>query len=197
VAQSDRDKWNQIYADRESAWREGRKLELGAPSSFWAEIEDRLPRSGRALDLAGGTGRHALAMARRGLSATVADISDAGLRVAEAAAGGAGLQLETLRVDLDAGLPAGPWRFVFVHHFLDRQLIRGVAEVLEPGGFFAMCHPTRRNLERHERPSARYLLQEDELAGLLDEAGLEVLSLSEEWTAEGRHEARALAKRRE
>lgn len=50
-----------------------------APSAILAELDALLPRSGGALDLGGGAGRNALALARRGLDVTLADISPVGL----------------------------------------------------------------------------------------------------------------------
>jgi 2-polyprenyl-3-methyl-5-hydroxy-6-metoxy-1,4-benzoquinol methylase len=194
VAEADRNKWNRIYAERERAWRTEEGPELSKPSSFWSQIEGHLPHSGRALDVAGGAGRHAIAMARHGLDVTLADVSEVGLHLAEAAAERAGQTFETLCLDLDAGLPDGPWQLIFVHHFLDRALLLSAASALQPGGLLAICHPTVRNLERHSRPSERFLLQEGELAALLERAQLQLIEVREEWGPEGRHEARALAR---
>jgi ubiquinone/menaquinone biosynthesis C-methylase UbiE len=49
-------------------------------------LDDLLPRRGRALDVAGGTGRHALWLARRGLDTTLADVPQVALEKAAAAA---------------------------------------------------------------------------------------------------------------
>jgi hypothetical protein len=52
---------------------------------------------------------------------------------------------------------------------------------------------TRTNLERHERPGPRYLLDDGELRSLLD--GLELLVYRERWNLDGRHTADAIAVR--
>jgi hypothetical protein len=53
--------------------------------------------------------------------------------------------------------------------------------------------PTRRNLERHAHPSARFLLEEGELGRLAEDLG--VLRLEEGWSSSGRYEARLLARK--
>jgi tellurite methyltransferase len=65
--------------------------------------------------------------------------------------------------------------------------------VLAPDGLLVFAQPTRSNLQRHPHPSARFLLEDGELPRLLQ--GLEVVSYSEGWTDEGRHEARLVASR--
>jgi tellurite methyltransferase len=64
---------------------------------------------------------------------------------------------------------------------------------LAEDGMLAICHPTRTNLERHEKPSARFLLDEGELRDLLGD--LSLLEYEESWGKDGRHEARMLASR--
>lgn len=76
MSRRDREKWNARYAG--SAVEES--LE---PDPFLPNILERLPTSGRALDLAGGSGRHALFLAKLGLDVTLVDISTRGLSQAE------------------------------------------------------------------------------------------------------------------
>ena len=65
------------------------------PDPFVIEVCSSL-KPGRALDLAGGAGRHALWLAQRGWNATLADVSDEGLAIAGRRAEEAGVTL-TLR----------------------------------------------------------------------------------------------------
>ena len=58
---------------------------------------------------------------------------------------------------------------------------------------FVVTHPTRRNLQRHARPPAQYLLEDGELLSLIEE--LEVLQHEEGWLADGRHDALVVARR--
>jgi uncharacterized protein YndB with AHSA1/START domain len=183
--ETDRELWNARYAARE---------ERSAPSPFLDQLGDLVPRSGRALDLAGGAGRHALWLARRGLEVTLADVSDVAIGLAEAAARAQGLALATVRVDLLASAPPpGPWDLVLCTYFLHRPLFALFPHLLAPGGVLVFSHATRKNLERHPRPGPDHLLDDGELASLV--RGLEVLRLEEGWTESGRHEARLVARR--
>jgi tellurite methyltransferase len=189
VAGDERRRWNARFAARWAA--EGADA-LAEPSAF---VEDLLERvsPGRTLDLGGGGGRNAVALARAGFEVTVADISPVGLALARERGETAGVPLHTVEVDLDdEPPPAGPWDLILVNHFLHRVAYRRLPELLAEGGVLAICHPTRRNLERHERPSARFLLEEGELRNFA--TGLTVLAYDESWSREGRHEARLLAR---
>jgi tellurite methyltransferase len=185
MARADRDRWNARYAEKAAA---------SAPSPFLEALDGLLPRRGRALDVAGGAGRHALWLARRGLDVTLADVSDVALGQSAAAAAAEGLRLETVLVDLEeAPLPAGPWDLVLCTYFLHRPLLAAAPAALAPGGLLVVAHATRRNLERHPRPGPGHLLEDGELPSLL--GGLELLRLEEGWLEAGRHEARAVARR--
>lgn len=186
MAVGDRERWNARYAE------EG---EPPAPSAFLVSIEALLPARGRALDVAGGSGRNALWLARRGLDVTLADVSDVGLEKAARAAAAAGVALATVRVDLEtAPPPAGPWDLVVCTYFLHRPLLAAIPAVLAPGGLLVVAHATRTNLTRHPRPGPGHVLDDGELPRLI--RGLEVLSSEEGWLESGRHEARILARRR-
>jgi tellurite methyltransferase len=51
-----------------------------------------------------------------------------------------------------SGMPGGQWDLVLIHHLLARGLFAEIPAVLAPGGILVFCQPTRRNLERHDRP---------------------------------------------
>ncbi|EYF07292.1 class I SAM-dependent methyltransferase [Chondromyces apiculatus] len=184
----DRIRWN-------ARWRERGQghPEPDPPSSLVTARADLLPTRGRALDIAGGAGRHALWLARRGLDVTLVDISEVALDLAQRAAGQAGLPLHTLQRDLEREpLPEGPWDLILCFHYLQRSLFPRIPALLAPGGVFLIVHQTHGNLLRHERPSARFLLADGELPTLVGLALREV-HYEEGWLAEGRHEAVLLA----
>jgi 2-polyprenyl-3-methyl-5-hydroxy-6-metoxy-1,4-benzoquinol methylase len=180
MAEGDRERWNASWAGREP----------GAPSPFLVEHEALLPGAGRALDVAGGNGRNAIWLARRGLDVTLVDVSDQALAMADPS-------LTRVRLDLDVEpLPAGPFDVVVCVHFLDRAHRGQYVERLGPGGLLIAAQPTLRNLERHARPSARFLVAEGEMEAWVRGEGLEVVVAREGWNAEGRHEAEVIARRR-
>ena len=164
------------------------------PDPFVVAQATRLPRTGCALDVAGGAGRHAIWLARRGLDVTLIDVSDEACALATKRADTAGVAVAVVRTDLDVDpLPPGRWDVVLVVRYLDREVIAAAPDLLAPGGLFVFTQPTLRNLERHDRPERPWLLEPGELAGLV--RGLrdvEVVELTEGWTPEGRHEARVV-----
>lgn len=184
MAQGDREKWNDRFRD----------AEMSGPSPFLAGLDGLLPRRGRALDVAGGTGRHALWLARRGLEVTLADVSEVALERAAHAARAEDLSLATVRLDLKAApLPPGPWDLILCTYFLHRPIFADLVAALAPGGWLVAAHATRTNLQRHSRPGPDYLLEDGELPTLV--SGLEVVRFDEGWLESGRHEARIAARK--
>ncbi len=128
----DREKWNEKYRGRA-----GRALD--PPDAFvLAQLDDPgLGPPGRALDLAAGTGRHALELARRGWRTCAFDVSDVGLEILDRRAAEAGLEVETRVVDL-LGLArprdVDPFDLIVAVNFLDRWLLGQLADWVRPGG---------------------------------------------------------------
>lgn len=182
MSSADREKWNAKWRERGSP---------GDPSSFVRSLDAILPRAGRALDVAGGAGRHAIWLARRGLSVVLCDISPEGLRVAREAA--VGLPVTTLELDLDVDpLPRGPFDVILCFHFLDRRVYGALPALLAPGGLLVAVQATRINLERHPSPGAPFLVEPGELPTLVH--GLDLVLSEEGWLDESRHEARLVAR---
>lgn len=186
MAAGDRGRWD-------ARWAAAASPEVAEPSGFLRSLDDLLPRAGRALDVAGGAGRNALWLARRGLAVTLVDVSPVALERAHLVATAAGLGLELLAHDLDDGaLPSGPFALVLSLDFLSRPLFAAFPAALGPDGLLVYAQPTTRNLERHAHPSARFLLGEGELPALVRD--LEVLRYEEGWF-DDRHEARLVARK--
>ena len=185
MSSDDRSKWNARYGAQEA---------LSPPAPFLDALDDLLPRRGRALDVAGGSGRHALWLARRGFDVTIADVSDVALERAVAAARLAGLSLRPVQVDLETSpLPDGPWDLILCTYFIHRPLFTAFAAALAPGGWLVVAHATRSNLQRHSRPGPDHVLEDGELPALV--RGLEVIRSEEGWLESGRHEARIVARK--
>lgn len=181
-------RWNARHAAAVGAAR--------APAALVTECAQLLPTTGRGVDVAGGRGRHALWMARRGLDTTLVDVSTVALDIAAAAATAQGLSLRTEQRDLErSGPPPTVFDFILVVDYLHRPLLGPLAEALRPGGVLMVVHPTMANLRRHPHPSARFLLHEGELGTLLAKTGLRVLQYDEGLRADGRHVARIVASR--
>lgn len=139
MSHEDRERWNAKYAARPAR-------SPGAPSTWLEQLLPRLPRGGRALDLAAGDGANALLLASRGWKVTAVDISPVGLALGRRVAGA--LRIEWVEADLDDYLPAGPYDLITCFRYLDRQRLGPiVAAALAPGGLIAVETFNRRVLE--------------------------------------------------
>ncbi|MFV9673246.1 MAG: class I SAM-dependent methyltransferase [Acidimicrobiia bacterium] len=166
------------------------------PAAFvTVELAPLLEPPGRALDLAGGAGRHAIWLAERGWDTTMIDTSEVAIDLASERARAADVDLRLVHSDLTAEmLPDGPWNLVLLVHYLQRDLFPPAIEHLVNDGVIAFSIATVRNLERRERPPLPYLLDEGEAPSLVD--GLQIIHYAEGWSVEDRHEARVVAKKR-
>lgn len=182
MARADREKWDARYANEPDDAR-------AAPA--WLD-ELGLPRQGRALDVAAGSGRVALWAARRGLTVTAVDVSPVGLARARERARAQGLSVRTIELDLEAEpLPEGPVELITCFHYRQPSLWPAMRERLAPGGLLVAELLTVENLERHEQPSRRWLAEPGELRGYAE--GLEIVLADEGWR-EDRHAARLVAR---
>src|SRR5262245_4480723 len=126
----DRQKWDTKYS-AEVAPRE--------PSAIFQELSRHLPTNGRALDVAGGAGRNAIWLARRGLDVTIADVSARGLALASERAAEAGVRITTAVADLQDGpFPTGPWDLILSVCYLWRPLFEIYPHALAPGGLLVV-----------------------------------------------------------
>lgn len=164
------------------------------PSPFLLSLDGSLPRKGRALDVAGGTGRHAIWLARRGLEVALVDVSPVGVSLAREAATAAGVRIDARVADLETTpFPAGPWDLVVSFYYLWRPIFAAYIANLSPGGLLVVAQSTRTNLQRHQRPAERFLLADGELPSLIP--GLDIVHYQEGWLQQGRHEAQIVARK--
>ena len=174
MAEHDADRWDAKY--------EGRPMPTAGPTSALARLEAWLPVDGRALDVAGGDGAQAVWLAQRGLHVTLCDVSAVALDRARTLAARSGVALDTVRTDLETDpLPRGPWDVVVCTNYLQVSLWGAVARALAVGGVALWAHPTVANLERHAKPSARFLLEPGRGRATFEEAGLTILHAEETW----------------
>ena len=154
---SDRERWNAKFLAGE-----GQSLE---PDPFVIEVCAGLA-PGRALDLAGGAGRHALWLARHGWDATLADVSDEGLAIAGKRAEEARLTLTFRRESAGETLAwaAGqPFDLVVVVWCLLREQFPALPSALAPGGMLLYKTRTSDHVRYTEGHSLHTALQPGEL----------------------------------
>jgi tellurite methyltransferase len=132
-------------------YREGSHSSL-TPDPFLVDAYEKFvapffPSGERALDLAGGVGRHALFLAERGWEVTLVDISTAALEQARAEAEKRGLQITMQRADLtETVLPAASFDLVLNFFYLERQLFSQMEAALKAGGVLIFKTYTREQL---------------------------------------------------
>jgi tellurite methyltransferase len=151
------------------------------PASIVCELLPLLP-SGPALDVACGTGRHALMLAARGQHATAIDFSTVALDILEARARRVGAPvhrgesiqeggrprkggLELVHADLERMiLPERSFDLILCVQYLQRDLFPQMARALRPNGVLLMETFTRAQLEFAGGPrNPAYLLETGEL----------------------------------
>jgi tellurite methyltransferase len=185
MSEFDRTKWDGKYTQGAPS----------DPSAVLVGLDRFLPREGLALDVAGGGGRHGIWLAKRGLDATIADVSPVGLSLAKQRAIEAEVTLETILTDLEEeGLPAKQWDLIVSVCFLWRPLFKQYAAALRPGGKLVVIQPTKTNLQRNDRPPEAFLLEDGELSELVPE--LHILHFVEGWSDDGRYDAVLVAERK-
>ncbi|RMG91486.1 MAG: class I SAM-dependent methyltransferase [Chloroflexi bacterium] len=125
----DAKRWNRRYAEEGEAWLQD------APRPLLLHYAHLLPRQGLALDAAAGVGRQGLFLAERGLQVIALDISEVGLRLAQAAAKARGVRLETAVYDLShLWLPPHTFDVILNFRFLERHTFAIYRQSLKPGG---------------------------------------------------------------
>ena len=133
---------------------------------------DLLPR-GLALDVAAGTGRHSLMLARAGFNVVAIDYAEPALRTLQSIARAEGLPVWPLVADLSAfPLPRGRFDTILHLNFLDRALVPRLIDALRPDG--AMLFDTfliDQAVSGHPR-NPDFLLAHYELRELLGELDL-------------------------
>ena len=124
----DKDKWDSKYKADEYI--------TGKEPSYWLQANvSLLTKKGKALDIAGGEGRNSVFVASKGYDVTCLDISENGLRKAQALAQEKNTKIKTLLADLDSShLKENEYALVLCFNFLDRSLFSGIRKTLKPGG---------------------------------------------------------------
>jgi tellurite methyltransferase len=149
----------------------------GLPEPFFEEVLPLLPR-GLALDVAAGSGRHSLAMARAGLRVVAVDHSIVALGILREAGHAAGLCVWPLAAELEnLPMPAEKYDLVVNINFLDRTIVPTLKRALKPGGLmlFDTFLVDQATLGHPRNPD--YLLGRYELHAMLD--GFELLRYRE------------------
>jgi SAM-dependent methyltransferase len=120
--------WDERYRRGEHSPREPTPLLCHA-------VENLTP--GRALDLACGTGRHAIFLAEHGWNVTAVDSSRVAIQILQQRASEAGITVDALVADLEGGefkIEPETYDLVCIFYYLQRDLFPEIRAGVKPGG---------------------------------------------------------------
>ncbi|MCH8990304.1 MAG: class I SAM-dependent methyltransferase [Acidobacteria bacterium] len=133
MTETERENWDRRYA-------KGDYQPRTEPAPFLEEWLNRLP-TGRALDVACGTGRNALRLAEVGYATEAVDISEVAIERARSEADRRGLTIEWRRADLDKiELPEARYDLITVIRYVNRDLWPRLVAALSPNGAVLIEH---------------------------------------------------------
>lgn len=162
----EREKWNRRYLAGTHGTLPTDALLVQA---FEQYIEPLFPDAGRALDIAGGTGRHAIFLAEKGWRVRLTDIAEAGIENERKNAGGLANRIEFGVEDLtrfDGSRES--YDLVTNFFFLRREMFGELVKALKPGGLLIYKGYTRGQAKFGGGPTnSEYLLSENELLAFL------------------------------
>jgi len=169
-AEEDKARWNKKYdTEKYIAGRD--------PIPFLQNHTDLLPK-GKALDLAIGEGRNGVYLATQGFQVTGVDISEVGLKKAQALAAENGVTLTTMVADLEQyDIPPNTFDVIICTYYLQRDLFPKIVSALQPGGVVVIETYTVDNLQYRPKFNRDFLLEPNELLTMLP--GLRILRYQE------------------
>lgn len=143
--QREREKWNQRYLERAHGTQPPDQFLVDA---FHRYIEPIFPNAGRVLDIAGGTGRHAIFLAARGWRVRLTDIAENGIANARENAGDFADRIDFTVEDLSRFEARGEtYEAIIVFFFLQREIFPELVKALKPGGLLIYKSYTRDQAE--------------------------------------------------
>ena len=160
----DRERWDRRYEQNPDRCGTSHRtiLDLARPL---------LPETGRAVDVACGTGHNVVRLAQFGLDVLAVDVSGVALELVRANAQAAQVddRVSTLRHDVPEGLDDaseldGPFDVITMSYFHAPELLPRLARRLASGGVLIAELPNVGNIALgHERPPPAFLWKHDEV----------------------------------
>ena len=173
VGESKRAAWRASWDERHAA-----ASAPGVPEPSVLEMLPLMPR-GWALDIAAGTGRNSLPLARAGSRVAAVDFSPVAMRALRETSAASRLPIMPVIADLETSLPFPDAVFdvVLNVNYLDRALVPRLREILKVGGVLLFdTFLIDQAVSGHPR-DPRFMLEHYELRDLL--AGMELIRYRE------------------
>ncbi len=155
-----------------------RPTEAVTPAAWLVDNLDVIPRGGLVLDVACGSGRHAVFLAERGWRVHAIDRDT--VAVGQVGRVGRVGEITTARVDLESGNPTlgeGLYDAVIVFNYLHRPSMPAIVRAVRPGGVLIYETFTVGQAQRGRPRNPNFLLKDGELPSLV--APLRVLRARE------------------
>jgi len=162
---------------------------VNGPCGWLTGNQHLLPASGDALDLACGSGRHAIWLAEQGFRTVAVDRDATAIHALNQEAARRGLAVRAKVVDLEYGQSfpePDSFDLIVVVHYLHRPLFPLLVSALRLGGVLVYETFTRAQAARGKPTNPAFLLESGELADLV--RPLAILS-----TREGDYDGRMIA----
>jgi tellurite methyltransferase len=162
-------------------WNQRHRTATGEPQAAKVLQENLhlLPDSGRALDLACGTGGNAILLAQQGLKVDAWDIADVAIVALQDMAFRRQLAIQAEVRDVEANPPRpASFDIIVVSYFLDRDTIPALIQALKPGGLIYYQTFSQQRVSDRGPRRVEFRLADQELLRLF--SGLQVLFYREE-----------------
>ncbi len=159
--------WDERYA--------AGKYSAAAPHKLLISLVKEL-KAGKALDLACGTGRHAVFLAENGWRVTAVDNSTVGIEIAKQRAKDKSLEMDFRLADLEKGeftIGENAYDLICDFYYLQRDLFAAMKAGLKTGGVIVSTI----HIYGEDEKEGRFLLREGELKGFFE--GFEILHYRE------------------
>lgn len=110
---------------------------LDIPDPYFVAMYDQFPVSGKALDLAAGTGRHTLYLAERGWEVTAVDFSSVAMEQLSSMA--RGLKVQAICTDLaEFVIPEEKFDLIILYYYFDLPIFPVIINALQPGALLIL-----------------------------------------------------------
>ena len=138
------------------------------PASWLVDNISLLPRQGRALDVAMGSGRNAVFLAQHGLDVEGIDISEKAVTSARHLAESAGVSIRALVADLEDRFELIPDKYdvIICFNYLFRPLMPQIREATRHGGFVVYETYIIDQAKWGEPKNQEHLLEHNELLNM-------------------------------
>ncbi len=162
-------------------------------SAYQQFVAPNVKYVGRALDIAGGVGRHALYLAERGWVVTLMDVSEVAVKQTRRSAEQRDVHIFAEQIDLtEAQLPSEAFDLILVFFYLERLLFPQITDALRPGGILIYKTYTTEQLKLGGGPThPMHLLEPGELRAAFSQ--LQILHYVE--TTKGKAVAELVARK--